>query len=271
MTDTPARRKPDYLVGLDLGKTSDYSAVCVLERTWHPDPAGARTEIPAYLLGHAQRWPLRTSYPQVVADVVELVKRPPLVNPTLMVDQTGVGAAVVDMFRQGRPSATLVPVIITAGHATTFEQGAWHVPKKELVSVLQALLQTGRLKIAAIPERELLVKELLGFQVKITAAANETFAAWRERDHDDLVLAAALACWRGERHKPQPSFAPFVVGGTRLADGSCPFAGVAAAGYCGSGGRPWFPAGRVAKPTQGEPKPDVMTGGALFDARRPRS
>ena len=33
--------------------------------------------------------------------------------------------------------------------------------------------------------------ELQQFRVKITAAANETFEAWWERDHDDLVLALA--------------------------------------------------------------------------------
>jgi hypothetical protein len=31
----------------------------------------------------------------------------------------------------------------------------------------------------------------------VTAAANETFEAWRERDHDDLVLALALALYVG--------------------------------------------------------------------------
>ena len=35
--------------------------------------------------------------------------------------------------------------------------------------------------------------------MKITLAANETFSAWRERDHDDLVLAVALASWVGEQ------------------------------------------------------------------------
>jgi hypothetical protein len=53
-----------------------------------------------------------------------------------------------------------------------------------------------------MPERELLIKEFLAFRVKITAAANETFEAWRERDHDDMVLAVALACWLGESYVP---------------------------------------------------------------------
>jgi hypothetical protein len=36
------------------------------------------------------------------------------------------------------------------------------------------------------------------FRIKVTASANETFEAWRERDHDDLVLAAAIAVWCAE-------------------------------------------------------------------------
>jgi hypothetical protein len=37
------------------------------------------------------------------------------------------------------------------------------------------------------------------FQVKVTENRNETFAAWREKDHDDLVLALALIIWYGEQ------------------------------------------------------------------------
>jgi hypothetical protein len=47
-----------------------------------------------------------------------------------------------------------------------------------------------------------LVRELQNFQVKITAAANETFGVWRDGQHDDLVLAVALASWWGERNPP---------------------------------------------------------------------
>ena len=34
-------------------------------------------------------------------------------------------------------------------------------------------------------------------------SGNETFESWRERDHDDLVLAVALAAWLGERWAAQ--------------------------------------------------------------------
>jgi hypothetical protein len=92
------------------------------------------------------------------------------------------------------------------------------VPKLELVSTVQALLSGGRLKIVpALALAELLQKELLNFQVKITDSANETFGAWREGAHDDLVLAVALAAWLCERGAStfvaQPMFIP--IGGGR--------------------------------------------------------
>jgi hypothetical protein len=54
-----------------------------------------------------------------------------------------------------------------------------------------------------------LVEELLAFQVRVTAAANETFGAWREGRHDDLVLAVAVAAWAGE-HLAPPRFEVWV-------------------------------------------------------------
>jgi hypothetical protein len=35
--------------------------------------------------------------------------------------------------------------------------------------------------------------------VKVTDSGKETFEAWREGDHDDLVMAVALAARAGER------------------------------------------------------------------------
>jgi hypothetical protein len=94
----------------------------------------------------------------------------------------------------------------------TLSHDTWHVPKKELVSTLQVLMQAGRLTIANLPERETLVQELLAFRVKVTVSANETFEAWRERDHDDLVLAVALAAWAGEKFGPEEVGRPFAFG-----------------------------------------------------------
>ena len=37
--------------------------------------------------------------------------------------------------------------------------------------------------------------------MKVTESANETFGAWRDGQHDDLVLAIACAAWAAE-HVP---------------------------------------------------------------------
>jgi len=184
-----------YLAGLDLGQASDYTALAILQRTITTNP---REKF--FAVRHLERFPLGTSYPTICDRVVDLFDEPPLSNGTLAVDQTGVGRAVVDLIRRARPQAIIRPITITAGHAVVPDDAGWHIPKKELVSVLQVLLQSRRLQVArGLPMAPLLVKELETFRVKITASANETFESWRERDHDDLVLAVAMAAWVGDR------------------------------------------------------------------------
>jgi hypothetical protein len=117
----------------------------------------------------------------------------------------------------GNVTCQFCPVTITAGHEVTLsEAGRFRVPKKELVGVLQVLLPARRLRIAqSLPEAAILAKELETFQVKITEAANETFGAWREGQHDDLVLACGLAAWAGEKGLAceGPPMLPHVFGG----------------------------------------------------------
>jgi hypothetical protein len=148
-----------------------------------------------------------------VPDVSELVMEPPLKGHCqLVVDKTGVGRPLVEMLRQERIACRIIPVVITAGHQATVSEDnwEWHVPKKELVTSLQLVLQGRRLKIAkSLPFAAILGKELANFKVKITASANETFEAWREGDHDDLVLATAMAVWLAER---EPRWGPKAMG-----------------------------------------------------------
>jgi hypothetical protein len=187
----------DYFLGLDLGQTNDYTALAVLERTTTPDFREA-----SYALRHLQRYQLGTTYTAIVTDIASIASRPALRDAPVVVDQTGVGRAVVDQLRQQPAIAQIVPVTITGGHTvTTTDDGSWHVPKKELVTALQLLLQNRKLQIAqSLPEAKTLVHELQQFQVRITASANEVFSVWRDGQHDDLVFAAALAVWWAERY-----------------------------------------------------------------------
>ena len=206
--------RPDYFLGLDLGQTRDFTALAVLER--HPlSNAETAVEPPEYALRHLHRFPLGTPYTEIVPAVAALVRSGPLAEAPVVVDQTGVGRAVVDMMR--RAVGWVVPVTITGGHAVTMsEDRSFHVPKKELVTCLQVVMQSRRLRIArGLHEAAVLVRELQQFQVKITAAAHETFGVWREGQHDDMVLAVALACWWAERCPPLDENA-FAGGGESL-------------------------------------------------------
>jgi hypothetical protein len=65
------------------------------------------------------------------------------------VDATGVGPPVVDLLRRAGLGATILPAIITGGAAESLSKGYYGVPKRDLITGLQVLLQRGVLQIAA--------------------------------------------------------------------------------------------------------------------------
>lgn len=196
-----------FFVGLDLGQAQDYTAVIVIERDQkqpvnvHPETvsqAGMKAR-PAYNLRHIERFPLNTPYTRIAKGMKKMMTTPEMLEGScLIVDATGVGKAVVDLLTQ--EGLFLYPVTITGGEKVNRDGNAFTVPKRDLVAVLQVLLQNERLQISAeLPLAQTLVKELLDFKMKIDArTAHESFGAWREGAHDDLVLATALAAWYAE-------------------------------------------------------------------------
>jgi len=192
----------DFYAGLDLGQSQDWTALAIVQR--HGPAGGA-----AYHVRHLERPELGTPYPAVVETVAARVRalRSAVPPPTvvLVVDKTGVGAPVVDMFRRAALGVPLTAVTITGGNAVARDGEDVHVPKRDLVSTLQVLLQSGRLKVAAgLPLAHVLTKELTNFRVTIALNGHDgygagTESAWREAGtNDDLVLAVALACWVAE-------------------------------------------------------------------------
>ena len=223
-----------FIIGLDLGQAQDYTAIAIVERVLPPLPKrepywpvtyhgggttfninGDRrqgvamvslppqdTRAPSYHVRHLERPALGTKYPTIVARVKTLLATPPLTLHTpLIVDRTGVGRPVTDLFEgEGvQPYA----ITITGGDEVIREGRHTKVPKRDLVSTLVAVFQTERLKIAAgLAEGPALVNELTNFKVKVNlATGHDSYEAWRESVHDDLVLAVAMAVWHGE-HQP---------------------------------------------------------------------
>jgi len=189
-----------FAVGVDVGQAHDPTAICVACRidttTFNPRFADANPmPEPSYEVQHLERLRLGMPYPQQVDAIENILCRAPLnrLSPALLVDYTGVGRPVFDMFA-GRPALRRAQgVVITGGRETNRAPAGWSVPKAELVSKLQALLHAGQLRIAAgLPDAAVLARELQDFRVRFTEAGNATFNA-REGAHDDLVLALALA------------------------------------------------------------------------------
>ena len=201
------REQMAQFIGLDLGQAADFTALAVLERprVASGGPAGLRR--PVYSVRYLQRFPLGTTYPEIVQLVLEVLLKPALRGAVIAVDQTGVGRAVVEMLVNGlrhQSGTTLIPIQITGGNAvTTGEDGSFRVPKKTLVRTIHALLQARRLQIArTLPSASLLVKEMKNFRVKITESRNEAFEARGSGQHDDLLLAILLAAWVAEQGLP---------------------------------------------------------------------
>jgi hypothetical protein len=151
------------------------------------------TDHAIFQVGHLERVPLGTTYPAIVNHVGRLIARLPA-DTELVIDYTGVGRPVYDLFRYGSIYPT--GVLITSGAAEITVGGVVHAPKIALISRVQAMLHEGRLKIQKdLPEAKTLIGELMDFRVQYTAGGHLTFNA-REGRHDDLVLALAIACYR---------------------------------------------------------------------------
>jgi len=198
-----------YFVGLDLGQAQDFTAIAVLqrvERSGEWDPAHyAYRKTTELRLRFLKRIALGTPYPNVVAEARRITQSAELAGRChLVVDGSGVGRPVVDLLRQGGLGCRILPVTITGGGGESHGAGHFRVPKRDLVTGLQTLLQTGGLQIAAgMAYGAELRAEMAEMRVKITAAGNTQFGAWREGTHDDLVLAVALACWGARRVYPR--------------------------------------------------------------------
>ena len=207
--------QPDYLLGVDLGQAVDFTALALLER---PSPLVGK-EV-SYVVRHLKRYPAGDCLYQRRAVGGPAGQRAAFdaeCDHRAGSDGRGAGS--------GRHAA--------AGGDGVHRSGQHHLraDHQRKRRWLAACAQEGTGDVIAIasagatsdnpahrlPEAEALVRELENFRIKITAAAHETFGAGGANQHDDLVMALALACWYAESHprfsyrakEPRPSNNPF--------------------------------------------------------------
>ncbi len=198
-----------YYVGLDLGQSQDYTALAVIQRVPIYDKQAGKHSVELHLR-HLERYPLKTPYTDIADGVKSLLAGPPFTTPVLsggrvakpltelIVDKTGVGAAVTDLLKERRINFIAVTITGLGQKVTRHGTRDYSVGKQELVSALEVPFHKDTLKVAkGIEGWQSLREELLSFRRKQNkATAHISYEHWRESDHDDLVLAAALACWK---------------------------------------------------------------------------
>ena len=204
---------------LDLGQAQDFTAWVITERSStlvadHPRKWEHETSV-----RHIERFPPGTAYAEIFGTLRERYIHQPLNNTTLVVDQTGVGKPVMDLLSHTKIPCSRRKVSITTATTDGADGvGGWLIPKKDLVGLLQVMLQNRKIKIAeSLDYASVLMEELQHFQMKTSLVSDTADISWRERPHDDLVLALALACWQAERDWLQDEWldhrsVPMVVG-----------------------------------------------------------
>jgi len=208
MNDVPNPDGHDvqHALGLDLGQSGDPSALTVVrqltpyskkKKRKHPCRPGLKVTkdcgTTRYEVVWIEQFDLGTPYTEIVERVAHVKGYPPGDTP-LALDATGVGAPVVDMFKE----EGVIPkeITFTGGKKVKRDGHSFSVPKKDLATTVQTLLQTGRLKIAEeLPHAGTLVREMKTFRVKIGASGHARFEHAMEGDTDDILMSLACAIW----------------------------------------------------------------------------
>lgn len=203
------RDQSEFYMGVDLGQRQDHTAIAVVARVetaefgmdWIRQSYAQNGRIVTYDVRHLERMQLGTPYFDVVERVRTLIAHPNLAGRcSVAVDATGVGGPVVERLIEAGLGSELVPVTITGGDEAVRRGRMWSVPKADLMIGLLAMLEVRELRIAdGLALGKSLLDELTQVRVKERPSGRAQYGSFGRGQHDDLVLAVALACWRARR------------------------------------------------------------------------
>jgi hypothetical protein len=196
-----------WILGIDLGKEANHTAFVGLEQDWTSTPERGFSN--HYHARFIDRLPLGTPYdaPEGVSTVLSRAKKilssPYFRGCTVALDYTGVGTAVRDIFWRANLPCALLSVTITSGMQGNARYGeadrSYHVPKIELVSVLDMVLNQDRLDVPEQPLASVLRQEMLVFRRRVSAGGKESFTGKiGSGQNDDIALGLMIGLWVGE-------------------------------------------------------------------------
>lgn len=197
----------DFVFSQDLGKLADYHGQVLIQtelqvrsrsealRRWG-DEDSSDLMWPKMIV----RWINRKqcSYPQLIEETKTRLSDPAIANNVIhLVDATGVGVPTIDFMRES--GLDPLGIWITGGRQAGSNATGLTVPKVELINALQLALDANMIEFAQGLNPEIvkqLIHEFGTFkEKKTTKTGAKTYEAWRESDHDDLILALAIAVW----------------------------------------------------------------------------
>lgn len=203
------------VVGVDLGKKRDPTAIAVAEITYQTPPTTAEsgaspTPLTHYVVRHLERIALGTPYPDVIRRLVDVNLRVAGRcgrSPVVYIDATGVGLPIVDELAAGPLKAVLWSVYFVHGERRTEMPAERKISlgKAFLVSRLQALLRDRRVHLPTTDEGRALAQELLDYEIRVGKNATDRYGAFRAGTHDDLVTAVGLAVQTDRPARPGAS------------------------------------------------------------------
>lgn len=172
-----------YYLGLDLGQRRDHSALVVLESklelTGEFDHAHyihlTETRLRVH---HAERFPLGFPYLRLISILRDLFDQLPPSEKVLLIDAAGPGAPLTELIVRSDLDAEFVPITITPGS----DAHGRNISRRALLSNLRILFEAGYLHLS--PKHTDLLTELRTVQID-----------GHQSQHDDLVMALALAAW----------------------------------------------------------------------------
>lgn len=196
---------PAWFHGLDLGQRQDYTALASLELLWtytgHCPVTFEHNWTPTLNLCGLRRYPLGTSYadyPKIVASRLRQVDMVNGARAHLIVDAGGPGGPVIDELRRAHLTAEIHPMLITGGNSPGYAANGYKtVPRRDLISNIVLLLDHQVLRWSdKLPLRLVLEQELLNLNGGTTQPASS-------EEHDDLVMAVAIAAWHAKCVSPE--------------------------------------------------------------------
>lgn len=184
------------IIALDPAQLRDWSAIAVVDMHMVSEKRQFNYDLVA--MNRRQGLP----YDQIVEWTSGVLKRPEFMRgqpPEFVLDATGVGVAVNDMFRAKRIRTRAVT--ITSGNALNRQEATIHLGKARLIGTFLSAFDAG--KVHANPNMPIwpaLEQEMLSFRAEMSEQGHAKFEA-PPGEHDDMLFALALAVWYGEEIK----------------------------------------------------------------------